>query len=396
MSKHFQNLYPRKNKRRRRSQGQRRKNHKSNKRTSTSMSSLLDQNVEQAEEDPMEPDDTREKGQSEISSNQDEATKDIHGEGSLSKNLESVHGKKAVSRYNSALDMILKSLCNIKVLKEDLVHNRQPFSDNQVPSALRSFFSAFVSEQIKEEELYRHLLSNLLASLEKEFHSLSSDGAEVLVAILEFCHWWKIQEGESLVTRLFTLEVYERMSCKKCRRKPNHPEQSSYGIVMPADSIRDLKSALGNIKFEDILKMIRMEDKMICDVRTGGCGETNFVHHTISRCPPIFTIGLEWEKNETEKEISETTKSLEWEIDISRLYEGLEPNTKYRLVSMIGCGEEEKYICMAYKKNRWVSLTHEAKIEEVVGNWESVARLCGERKVRPEILFYEAVQWPNK
>ena len=44
---------------------------------------------------------------------------------------------------------------------------------------------------------------------------------------------------------------------------------------------------------------------------------------------------LEWEKSETEKEISETTKALEWEIDISRLYEGLEPNTNYRLVSMV-------------------------------------------------------------
>ena len=44
---------------------------------------------------------------------------------------------------------------------------------------------------------------------------------------------------------------------------------------------------------------------------------------------------LEWEKSETEKEISETTKALEWEIDISRLNEGLEPNTNYRLVSMV-------------------------------------------------------------
>ena len=47
------------------------------------------------------------------------------------------------------------------------------------------------------------------------------------------------------------------------------------------------------------------------------------------------TLVLEWEKSETEKEISETTKALEWEIDISRLYEGLEPNTNYRLVSMV-------------------------------------------------------------
>jgi len=44
---------------------------------------------------------------------------------------------------------------------------------------------------------------------------------------------------------------------------------------------------------------------------------------------------LEWEKNETEIEIYETTNALHWEIDISRLYEGLEPNTNYRLVSMV-------------------------------------------------------------
>ncbi|CAD5323828.1 unnamed protein product [Arabidopsis thaliana] len=106
----------------------------------------------------------------------------------------------------------------------------------------------------------------------------------------------------------------------------------------------------------------------------------------------FVTLVLKWEKNETEKEISGTLKAMDWEIDISKLYEGLEPNTNYRLVSMIGCGEEGEYICMAYKKNRWISLRHEALIEEVVGIWKSVVRFCGERRVRPEILFYEAAR----
>jgi len=56
----------------------------------------------------------------------------------------------------------------------------------------------------------------------------------------------------------------------------------------------------------------------------------------------------------------------------------------------IGCGEEGEHICMAYKTNRWVSLRHEALLEEGVGNWKNVVRICGERRVRPEILFYEA------
>ncbi|CAL9239215.1 unnamed protein product [Arabidopsis halleri] len=386
--------------------GSKKKKHKSNKRTSTSMSSHLDQDdthessintepgvtLKTEEEDSMEPEERGRLKTSSSTNNQEEAIKDFKNmprKDSLSEDA---------TRYRSALDMTLKALINIKVLQEDLVHNRQPFHGNleeQVPYALQNLFSAFVSEQITEEGLYSYLLSNLLASLEG-VHSMSSDAAEVVVAILEFCHCWKSPERESLVTRLFTLEEYERMSCKKCKRKPNYPEQSSYGIVMAANSIRNLKCAFGNIKFEDILKVGRMKDGMICDVKTGGCGEINFVHRTISRCPPIFTIVLEWEKNETEKEISETTKALDWEIDISRLYEVLEePNIKYRLVSMIGCVEEGEYICVAYKKNRWVSLRHETLAEEVVGNWKNVVRFCGERKVRPEILFYEAFQWPN-
>ncbi|KAG7588886.1 Papain-like cysteine peptidase superfamily [Arabidopsis suecica] len=390
------------------------KKNKSNKKNSTSMSSHLDKTVEHEHSVNLELESTfpslkpaeedifsSERGLLEMTSktnNQEETTKACHlqdmqsrpGEDSLSKHPGSIY-EETTTKYNSILDMVLKALCNLKVLKEDLVHNRQPFYDNQVPCALRDFFSAFVAEQIEYEGLYSYLLSGLLASL-KEVHPMSNDAAKVVVAILEFWQCWKSPQRESLVTRLFTLEEYERMKCSKCRKMPNYPEQRSYGIVMAADSIRDLKCAFGNIKFGDIIKVIRMEDKMLCDVKTRGCGNTNFVRHTISSCPPIFTIVLEWEKNESEKEISETLKALDWEIDISRLYEGLEPNTSYRLVSVIGCGEEGEQICMAYKKNRWVSLRHEALKEEVVGIWKSVVRFCGERRVRPEILFYEAAR----
>ena len=52
-----------------------------------------------------------------------------------------------------------------------------------------------------------------------------------------------------------------------------------------------MQCAFGDIKFVDIIKVTRMEYKMLCDIKTGGCGTTNFVHRVISRCPPIFTIG---------------------------------------------------------------------------------------------------------
>ncbi|KAH0849702.1 hypothetical protein HID58_096172 [Brassica napus] len=248
------------------------------------------------------------------------------GKDSVSGNLESALGEGA-ARYNSALDMTVKALMNINVLKEDIKYNKQPFHGNleeQVPCELQNLFSAVVSGEIKTEGVYSFILRDLLASLE-EAKSMSSGAAEVLVTILESWHRWTNLERESLVTRLFTLEENERMHCRKCRRMPNYPEQSSYGIVMAADSIRDLKCTFRNMKFVDILKVMRMEYKMLCDIKSGGCGTTNFVHHVISRCPSIFIIVLEWEKSETEKEIFETTKALEWEIDISRLYKGLEP-----------------------------------------------------------------------
>uniref|UniRef100_M4EKI7 Uncharacterized protein n=1 Tax=Brassica campestris TaxID=3711 RepID=M4EKI7_BRACM len=299
--------------------------------TSTSMASPVDKTIEHESSVKLEPEEHSmepEKGRVEATTVDRDDMKNMSGEDSLSKILEPVL-EGATARYNSALDTTLKS----------------------------------------------------------------SGAAEVLVTILESWHCWKNSERESLVTRLFTLEENERMSCRKCGRKPNYPEQSSYGIVVASDSIRNVKCAFGDIKFVDVLKVTRMNYKMLCDIKTGGCGTSNCVHHVISRCPPIFIIVLEWEKSETEKEISETTKALEWEIDISRLYEGLEPNTNSRLVSMVGYGEEdEEHICMVYEKNRWVNLRRESLAGEVVRSWKSVVRFCGEKKIRPEILFYEAAR----
>ncbi|CAA7035123.1 unnamed protein product [Microthlaspi erraticum] len=370
--------------------------------TSTSMSIPLDKTAEHDQsanrelEDAVKPEDTiaSEMGGLEISSNtdiQDQPTEDdiqdmqnIPGEDPPAEPLEAAVGE-AVARYNSALDMTLKALMNIKVLKDDV---KQPFHAHpgeQVPSALQNFFTAFSSDMIKNDGVYSYLFRDLLASIEEvtPIDRLTSYADEAFEKILQLWQCWKNSERESLVNRLFTLNENESISCRKCRREQKSPEERFYGTLIAADSIRDLKCAFGDIKFVDILKVDRVDYKMLCDIEKGGCGKTNFVHRTISRCPPIFTIMLEWERTETEEEISETTKALELEIDISRLYQGFEPNTNYRLVSMVGSVEEKECICIAYQEDRWVNLK---------SDWESVVRFFGERNVRPEILFYEAVR----
>jgi len=51
----------------------------------------------------------------------------------------------------------------------------------------------------------------------------------------------------------------------------------------------------------------------------------------------LYFLALEWEHNETEGEIFDTTSVLATEIDVSVIYqyEGDSAFTKYRLVSMV-------------------------------------------------------------
>lgn len=148
---------------------------------------------------------------------------------------------------------------------------------------------------------------------------------------------------------------------------------------------------------------------MLCDKE--GCGKRNYVDTMISNLPSGFIVGklmisfglligqqvltkkcssfeqcflvlfiaLQWENNETEKEILDTASVLATEIDISDIYryEGDSAFTKYRLVSMVRgqlynlfqfhssflClamlniqvwSHGDLYNCVAYENNRWV------------------------------------------
>lgn len=176
----------------------------------------------------------------------------------------------------------------------------------------------------------------------------------------------------------------------------------------------------------------------------------SFEHFCIWYC-----LGLEWEKNETEGEIIDTTSILKTEIDISEIYlyeGGFLAFTIYHLVSMVRpsikfhfgfsyrrlcyqkginkynayiqvCLHGDQYSCVAYENNRWVmhfgneqevksldiffvihsifdfSLLRFWKLnqvrcvglKQVIGDWNSVLSIFAAQKIRPTILFYENV-----
>ncbi|CAA0316228.1 unnamed protein product [Arabidopsis thaliana] len=141
-----------------------------------------------------------------------------------------------------------------------------------------------------------------------------------------------------------------------------------------------------NLTFEKIVQIIRIGLKMPCDKE--GCGKRNYVQRMINKLPTVFTIALEWEHNETEGEIFDTTSVLATEIDVSVIYqyEGDSAFTKYHLVSMV-CSDGDRYNCVAYEDNRWVR--HVGSQKKVIGDWDGVLSIFRELHIRPEILFFE-------
>jgi hypothetical protein len=43
--------------------------------------------------------------------------------------------------------------------------------------------------------------------------------------------------------------------------------------------------------FDELLKVVIMNDQLACDQDVGGCGKPNHIHHILSTPPHVFTVG---------------------------------------------------------------------------------------------------------
>ncbi|CAE5962920.1 unnamed protein product [Arabidopsis arenosa] len=236
----------------------------------------------------------------------------------------------------SALNMIIKSLWDISV---------------------------FASSRDDEPVFHEFLLNDLSLKHPLEANSVF----DLFLNILEALPNWGSY-----------FEVYEvaKKICNRCKMDLEYPTERSFGLIINASSLRE--SAFKDFTFENIVKVIKMNLKMPCDKE--GCGKQNYVQRMINNLPSVFTIALEWTKNETAGEIYDTASVLATEIDVSVIYQCEADNryTKFRLVSMV-CSDGDRYNCVAYENNRWV-----------IGDWDSVVSICLTQSIRPQILFFES------
>lgn len=109
--------------------------------------------------------------------------------------------------------------------------------------------------------------------------------------------------------------------CNRCKLVTVYPVERSYGLIVVASSLREIKAsqllfyfiilsvlfflkmmlemffmvfmtqpAFKDFAFENILKVIRIALMMMtCDKE--GCGKQNYVERVISKLPAVFTIG---------------------------------------------------------------------------------------------------------
>ena len=127
--------------------------------------------------------------------------------------------------------------------------------------------------------------------------------------------------------------------------------------------------------FDKLLNLVEMNHQLACDPEVGGCGKPNYIHHFLLAPPHVFMIGgsvvtcglffsllffplllfeyalmliflfisscvefavLGWQNTcESADDIKATVAALSTKIDISVLYRGLDPESTYRLVSVV-------------------------------------------------------------
>ncbi|KAL1566264.1 hypothetical protein AAHA92_01894 [Salvia divinorum] len=322
--------------------------------------------------------------------------------------------KNEVGEYNCFLNVIIQSLWHLRRFRDAFLG--KPSSEHVHvgnPCVICSLYDIFIALSMASTDKKREAvaptslrvaLSNLYPDSNFFQEGQMNDASEVLEVIFNCLHQAFTPacdlsdtepvdgkcKGPCIAHLIFGMNILERMNCYNCSLESRYLKYTSFFHNINASALRTMKVMYPEDSFGELLNLVEMNHQLPCDPEAGGCGKPNYIHHLLSSPPHVFTTVLGWQNTcENVEDIKATLVALSAEINISSLYRGLDPQNRYRLVSVV-CYYGQHYHCFAYSRDHEHWMMYDDNTVKVIGCWNDVIAMCERGHLQPQVLFFEA------